>query len=434
MVSIVLTPINLTVRKFPMGLSDEGLVIVLVLMWVPLLVGHFFIIRRAIKLTRGPNVTEFTRNLVALVTFILILSLYVIVCTISMFSASQDRETSRTTVTFIAELIWWFSPVVATMSVIRVSKNTPFKNLIPSDRKGWILCVKRSFIFGIPLCAIFAVGDQFLRQIIAYLINQDPNVPIPVNFNFLESVGQSMGYSGYNPKISYFLGFVWNMTIGPFVNLFAPDMESVYEYGNGLGVGLFFFYAIPEEIGWTGSLYPMMLGYFAPDSQTIGARFTVLKAMTMTGLIWGMWHCPYIVLKWNPSITTLSSFVYNILFVMSCIATRYVLISLVWPISTIGMTTTTTSANHQISPLTQACIPSTIRPSLIPAIFAHAAMNVWWNFYNCMYLWDAVPTWSILVGSEYSVTAVIWQLIIGLLLVRPSWTPRQHEQVSTRSP
>lgn len=155
---------------------------------------------------------------------------YVIVCTISMFSASQDRETSRTTVTFIAELIWWFSPVIATMSVIRVSKNTPFKNLIPPDRKGWILCVERSFIFGIPLCAIFAVGDQFLRQIIAYLINQDPNVPIPLNFNFLESVGQSMGYSGSNPKfrIFYFLGVIWNMTIGPFVNLFAPDMESVW--------------------------------------------------------------------------------------------------------------------------------------------------------------------------------------------------------------
>ncbi len=118
-----------------MGLSDEGLVIVLVLMWVPLLVGHFFIVRRAMKLTRGINVTEFTRNLVALVTFILILSLYVIVCTISMFSASQDRETSRTTVTFIAELIWWFSPVIATLSVMKVSKNAPFSNLIASERK-----------------------------------------------------------------------------------------------------------------------------------------------------------------------------------------------------------------------------------------------------------------------------------------------------------
>ena len=393
-------------------------------MWVPLLVGHFFIVRRAMKLTRGINVTEFTRNLVALVTFILILSLYVIVCTISMFSASQDRETSRTTVTFIAELIWWFSPVIATLSVMKVSKNAPFSNLIPSDRKGWVLCIKRSFLFGIPLCAIFAVGDQFLRQIISYLINQDSSVPIPVDFGYLESVGASLGYSGSNSKISYFLGFVWNITIGPFVNLYAPAMESVYEYGNGLGVGLFFFYAIPEEIGWTGTLYPMMLGYFAPDSQTIGARFTVLKAMTMTGLIWGMWHCPYIVLKWNPAITTLSSFVYNILFVMSCIATRYVLISLVWPI-------TTTS---QVVPISQTCIPATIRPSLIPAIYAHAAMNVWWNFYNDMYRWDSVPTWSILIGSEYSVTAVVWQLIIGLLLVRPSWTRRDHQQVSTRSP
>jgi hypothetical protein len=403
-----------------MGLSDEGLVIVLVLMWVPLLVGHFFIVRRAMKLVRGVNVTEFTRNLVSMVTFILILSLYVIVCTVSMFTASQDRETSRTTITFIAELIWWFSPIIATLSILKVSKNTPFHNLIPANKEGWILCVKRSFVFGIPLCAIYAVGDQFLRQIISYLINQDADVPIPIDFGFLQTVGESLGYAGgINPKLEYLLGFVWNITIGPFVNLFSPAMESVYEYGNGYGVGLYFFYAIPEEIGWTGALYPMMLGYFAPDSQTIGARFTVLKAMAMTGLIWGMWHCPYIVLKWNPSINTLSSFVYNILFVFSCIATRFVLISLVWPIAS-----STPIASS--SPLNQACVvPVTIRPSLVPAIYAHAAMNVWWNFYNSMYMWSTVPTWSILVGSEYSVTSVLWQLIIGLLLVRPSWSSRQ---------
>ena len=419
-----------------MGLSDEGLVIVLVLMWVPLLVSHFFIVRRAMKLTRGgPNVTEFTRNLVSLVAFILILSLYVIVCTISMFSASQDKETSRTTIIFIAELVWWFSPVIATLSIIKVSKNTPFHNLIPSNREGWILCVKRSLLFGIPLCGLYAVGDQFLRQVISIIVNQDTDVPIPVNYSFLESVGTVLGYSGDNPRISYLLGFIWNISIGPFVNLFAPAMESVYEYGNGLGLGLFFFYAIPEEIGWTGALYPMMLGYFAPDSQTIGARFTVLKAMTMTGLIWGMWHCPYIVLKWNPAINTLSSFVYNILFVLSCIATRYVLISLVWPIKTTTTTTILEGRPDTGFPLTssETCVPCTIRPSLVPAIYAHAAMNVWWNFYNCMYVWQQVPTWSILVGSEYSVTAVLWQMIIGLLLVRPSWSNnrRQPERSSS---
>jgi hypothetical protein len=233
-------------------------------------------------------------------------------------------------------------------------------------------------------------------------------------------VGESLGYAGgINPKLEYMLGFIWNISIGPFVNLFSPAMESVYEYGNGYGVGLYFFYAIPEEIGWTGALYPMMLGYFAPDSQTIGARFTVLKAMAMTGLIWGMWHCPYIVLKWNPAINTLSSFVYNILFIFSCIATRFVLISLVWPIASSSLVAAS-------SPLTQACVvPVTIRPSLMPAIYAHAAMNVWWNFYNSMYMWSTVPTWSILVGSEYSVTSVVWQMIIGLLLVRPSWRSRQ---------
>jgi membrane protease YdiL (CAAX protease family) len=221
------------------------------------------------------------------------------------------------------------------------------------------------------------------------------------------------------------IGFVWNLTIGPFVDLFAPAIDAVYVWSEtGVGIAFYFLYAIPEEIGWTGCLYPMMLRYFSPTPTSLFPRYTVLKAMTMTGLVWGLWHCPYIILKWNPSIDSLSSFVYNILFLLSCIGTRFVLVSLVWPIAN--------SAGVGSNLLADEC--TITRPSLFPAIFAHAAMNVWWNYYNLMYKWDTEPTWSILISSEYSVLAVVWQLIIGLLLVRPSWKSQPRPTLRQNSP
>lgn len=387
-----------------MGLSDEGLILVLVFSWVPVLLLHFFIVKRASGV--ADNASNYSRNLVALVAFLMILTLYVVVCTTSMYAALHDHEADRSGVLLAAETVWLFSPVIATLSVVRIGGElypSAFR-IVPLSKPDLMLCLKRAFAFGIPLCFIFAAGDQILRKLIALAVTRDVDSPVPMNGDFVESISSSFGIENASTTISLIVGYLSNLTIGPIVDLFAPAGDSIYEYGNTAktGVGLYLLYAIPEEIGWTGALYPMLMTHFAPttNTQVIRPLWPPIKAVLLTGFIWALWHSPFVILKWNPSIDALLGFCYQLLFLLSCLASRSVLIALSWPVFTGSsnlLEVTTTVKN----------------PSLFPAIFAHAAMNVWWNFFNCLYDWSSAPTWSILTGSEFSVLAVAWQFGIA---------------------
>ena len=393
----------------------------IVLTWVPLFVSHFLIVKRATRITVSSAISEYNRNLVALVSFVLILALYTVVCTVTMFACRHDRENARPEITLSAEVIWLFSPVIAALSVVKVNRSLypGCFHLIPLTKTDIHTCVKRAFVFGIPLCLVYAVGDQLLRQVISFAATQDASNPVPMRREFLDSVGYAFGYSGDSGAVSMLLAFVSNLSIGPVVDFFAAANDSVYEYSNAAstGVALYLLYAIPEEVGWTGTLYPMLLTHFSPTTRSTPLVRPVVKAMTVTGIVWGLWHCPFIILKWNPAIDALSSFVYNLLFLLSCIATRFVLISLVWPLAGSPNSHLLEGGSTQARPVGKS-------PSLFPAIWAHAAMNAWWSFYTNLYDWHAVPTWSILVGAEFSILAVVWQMGIAFLLVRTSFRKR----------
>lgn len=423
-----------------MGLSDEGLILVIVFSWLPLLVAHFFIVKRARQITSVSSISQYNKNLVALVAFTLILFLYTIVATITMYASQHDRENPRPEITLSVEVIWLFSPVIATISIIQVNRSSGIYpqcfQIFPMTVQGWKLCARRAFVIGIPLCVIFAAGDQILRQLVSVIVQgSDYSTPIPVNRDFLQSVGESFGYKGDNGIISFSLGIASSLTISPFVDFIAPYYDSVYEYNNAAhtGVALYFLYAIFEEIGWTGTLYPMLLTYFTPmtsaTAAVTGRSYTVLKAMALTGLIWGLWHCPFVILKWSPAIDTLSSFVYNILFVLSCIASRLVLLSMVWPVKS----ESANSSHLLLDSGTVSQIVTLGAMSIFPAVFVHAAMNAWWSFYTSLYDWRSVPVWSILIGSEFSILAVAWQIVIALTLVRTSFRKRRLSEPHNES-
>ena len=408
-----------------MGLSDEGLILVLVFTWVPLLLFHFYIIRRAKAVADGAS--TYNKNLVALVAFVMILALYVVVCTTTMYAAMHDRQADRTFITQVAEVVWLFSPVVATISVIRIGGGlypSAFK-VFPSSRPEILLCLKRAFAFGIPLCFVFAAGDQVLRKLVALAVTKSLDSPVPMNSAFIASIGNSFGIENAGTTLSLIIGYISNFTIGPIVDLFAPSSDSVFDYGNNAntGVGLYLLYAIPEEIGWTGALYPMLMTHFAPSVRDqLGSPFwPVAKAIFLTGFVWALWHSPFIILKWNPTIDSLLGFFYQVLFLLSCLASRVVLIALSWPVysGTSNLLETSGSVKN---------------PSLFPAIFAHAAMNVWWNFFNCLYDWSSAPAWSITTGSEFSVLAVAWQFAIAFGMLQFTLKRKSSPRRDSASP
>lgn len=396
-----------------MGLSDEGLVLVLAFTWAPVIALHALIIHRIFKLRRGA-LSEANKNLIALVAFILVISIYTIACTVSIYAALEDKEKDRSFIALLAETVWLLSPVVGTLSATTVNSalfSTSFK-IFPSGKPEWNLCLKRALLFGIPFCFVFSAGDQVLRKLITLVVTSDPNVPIPIREEFLTAVGSVFGYNGGSMWVSHILGTLANFTIGPLVDLFAPASDSVYEFGNaaGTGIALYFLYAIPEEIGWTGTLYPLLCNHFRHGSHP---RWAVGKSILLTGVVWGLWHVPFIVLKGDPDAPSYMGMLYNLFFLLSCVATRAVLVPLVWPVHR--------PASHLLEGETE----TVTTPSLMPAILAHAAMNVWWNFCNCLYDWKAVPVWSLLTGSEYSLLAVVWQFGIAFLVTRMSWKRRE---------
>ena len=401
-----------------MGLSDEGLFLVVTLTWIPLLIIHFFIIRRGLLIVSSSGLSERNKNLVALVAFLLILFMYTIACTVTMYAAFQDRETPRPDISLAAELAWLLSPLIATLSVINFNKGL-YPNclrIIPQSKSEWKLFAKRALVFGIPLCFFFAAGDQILRQIITVAVTGDSSQPVPLNKAFLDSVGEVFGYFGENGWISGLIAFASNLSIGPLLNLFAPVSDSVIPYNNpaGTGVALYLVYAIPEEIGWTGTLYPMLINHLTPS---FSKKLTVSLAILITGIVWGLWHCPFIILKWNPSIDVACGLLFNALFLCSCIATRAVLTSLVWPVRA------TEPVTHLLENVEQRSTSAMIRsPSILPAIFAHAALNCWWSFYTCLFNWSSEPLWSLLTGSEYSLLATAWQTAIAYLIIRNTFS------------
>jgi hypothetical protein len=397
-----------------MGLSDEGLILVLVFTWGPILALHAVILHRAWRLGNSGSLSDYNKNLVALVTFVLVISLYVIASTVTIYAALQDRETDRSIIALAAETVWLLSPVIGTATAL--ASQHPWLSLscfkiLPSGKAEWRHTIKRALVFGVPFCFVFAAGDQILRTSISVLITGDASKPVPVEATFLKAVGEAFGYTGDSGLIATVIGFVSNFTIGPIIDLFAPASDSFVDYKNAAGTGIasYLLYAIPEEIGWTGTLYPLLLSHF---SEQRSSRWVIGKSLLLTGVIWGLWHVPFIVLKADHNLPTIIGMVYNLFFLLSCVATRAVLVSLTWP------------SMRQSSQLLQTSRETNQRPPLLPAIFAHAATNVWWNYFNCLYDWNSASVWSICTGSELSVLAVVWQFVIAFLMVKSSWKQR----------
>lgn len=398
-----------------MGLSDEGFVLVLVFTWIPVLAVHTIVGVRVWRLGSSASLSEYNRNLVALVAFVLVLGLYVIGSTVSIYAALEDRETDRSAIALVCETVWLLSPVIATGTALMSRHSwlaTGCFRIFPVTKSDWKIALKRSLLFGIPFCFLFAAGDQVIRKSVSVLATGDPSNPVPLRPEFLTAVGEAFGYKGNNGFISGIIGYISNLTIGPLVDLFAPAADSIVELNKtaSTGIASYFVYAIPEEIGWTGTLYPLLLSHFSDQRNS---RWVMGKSIFLTGVIWGLWHVPFIVLKADPRQPTYIGMTYNFFFLLSCIATRAVLVALTWP-----------GLRHASHLLESGPEISIVPQSLLPAIFAHAAMNVWWNFFNCLYDWNAVAVWSVCTGSEFSVLAIVWQFTLAMYMVRASWKRR----------
>eukprot|EP01136_Pigoraptor_vietnamica_P039832 Opistho-1_new@11065 len=110
------------------------------------------------------------------------------------------------------------------------------------------------------------------------------------NATFVHEVGKTFGYSTHamidTPGKPAAAGLFYEYFIGPWWDLWPPPSCN---WGNGEGWsgGSWVILAIFEETGWMGVLFPTLL---------VLLNRRIYRAMLLTGVMWAMWHWPYIIL------------------------------------------------------------------------------------------------------------------------------------------
>lgn len=153
----------------------------------------------------------------------------------------------------VSSLVMWF-PALATL----ISRNTTKDDrLIYASFKPLIKRYWRVYLiawFSPTLVALLGAVFYF----ICYPQFYDPGYT---------AFTQALGTTEVNPQILLLVQIFSAMIFAPLINMF---------------------FALGEEIGWRGLLFP-----------SLKKRFGLVKAHLFTGIIWGLWHTPINMLGYN---------------------------------------------------------------------------------------------------------------------------------------
>jgi len=128
---------------------------------------------------------------------------------------------------------------------------------------------------------------------------------LPVLITFLYMfISLGLGLSGYNSELIDFKGGVVNFGKGIGMVLGTDSQTAVYFILNFIVTMIFGsvfagILTMGEELGWRSYLLPKMT-----------YNFGIVKGILLTGLIWGFWHFPIILMGYNfPQYPVLGAFI-----------------------------------------------------------------------------------------------------------------------------
>ena len=167
----------------------------------------------------------------------------------SMFALQGNTVMFQALVSFTM-----FAPLVAALIARAGVKKVGWKPQIKKNFKMYLICIAVPVVTTVAGAALFyLVMPGRLDLSGSYLVA-----------TLGETAYQQMVDAGITPVLYVAIGIVQSVTFAPILNMF---------------------FAVGEEAGWRGVMYPMLKD-----------RYGTTKGRVIGGIIWGAWHWPIMVL------------------------------------------------------------------------------------------------------------------------------------------
>ncbi|TDH73202.1 uncharacterized protein CCR75_003076 [Bremia lactucae] len=227
----------------------------------------------------------------AVIAYLVSLYSMVILSLTGLVFCKQWGISPNTPIVFAFRCLWLISPAIASFALRRIARlrlqacNTPpHWNIPPLYHLFRSSHSSRSTL----RLALLSYTIPVLCELAAYSFTAATRMVNPFNRIFVRKLEMVFSFNNVEALDSGLVFYVFYITLlGIFWDPVPPQ-----RYDIGLSIGRrplgtsWFFFAMIQEIGWSGSLFPAL--------EIVFSHSTIL-ASAITGIIWALWYWPMIV-------------------------------------------------------------------------------------------------------------------------------------------
>ncbi|KAG7385696.1 hypothetical protein PHYPSEUDO_001150 [Phytophthora pseudosyringae] len=227
----------------------------------------------------------------AVIAYLVALYSMVVLSLTGLVFCKQWGISSNTPIVFSFRCLWFVSPAVASLALRNIAKlrlqacNTPpHWNIPPLYHLFRSSHSSRSTL----RLALLSYAVPVLCELAAFSFTAATRMVNPFNRTFVRKLEMVFSFNDVEALDSGLVFYVFYIS---FLGIFW-DPVPPQRYDVGLSMGLrplgtsWFFFAMIQEIGWSGSLFPAL--------EIVFSHSTIL-ASAITGCIWALWHWPMII-------------------------------------------------------------------------------------------------------------------------------------------
>ncbi|KAF4031346.1 CPBP intramembrane metalloprotease domain-containing protein [Phytophthora infestans] len=227
----------------------------------------------------------------AVIAYLVSLYSMVVLSLTGLVFCKQWGISPNTPTVFVFRCLWFISPAVASLALRNIAKlrlqacNTPpHWNIPPLYHLFRSSHSSRSTL----RLALLSYAIPVLCELAAFSFTAATRMVNPFNRTFVRKLEMVFSFNDVEALDSGLVFYVFYIS---FLGIFW-DPVPPQRYDVGLSMGLrplgtsWFFFAMIQEIGWSGSLFPAL--------EIVFSHSTIL-ASAITGCIWALWHWPMII-------------------------------------------------------------------------------------------------------------------------------------------
>ncbi|CEG41980.1 uncharacterized protein PHALS_12287 [Plasmopara halstedii] len=227
----------------------------------------------------------------AVIGFLVSLYSMVILSLTGLVFCKQWGISPNTPIVFAFRSLWFISPAIASLALRSIAKmrlqacNTPSHWNIPP--LYYLFKSSHSSRSTLRL-ALLSYAIPVLCELAAFSFTAATRIVNPFNRTFVRKLEMVFSFNNIEALDSGLVFYVFYIIL---LGIFWDPVPPL-RYDIGLSMGRrplgtsWFFFAMIQEIGWSGSLFPAL--------EIVFSHSTIL-ASAITGCIWALWHWPMII-------------------------------------------------------------------------------------------------------------------------------------------